>query len=307
LSKTGVDAVKFQTHLADAESSIDEPFRIEFSYQDSSRYEYWKRMEFSLEQWVGIKRHCDDRNMLFLSSPFSNAAVDLLEKIGVEQYKVGSGEITNHLLLRKIAALRKPVLLSSGMSSWNELDAAVKIFRDNREVSILQCVTAYPSAPEQWGLNVINELRKKYGTKVGFSDHSGNIFACLAAAALGAEIFEFHVVFHKDMFGPDTKASISMIEVPKLVEGIKDITKSIQNPVDKSDVTAFADLKRIFEKSLAVNRPLKAGDIIEFDFLEGKKPRDFGIPSIEFEKVIGKKLVSPKSQWQFLQYEDLEP
>src|SRR5680860_1461228 len=145
LSKTGVDAVKFQVHIAEAESSIHEPFRVKFS-NDKSRYDYWKRMQFSLEEWKSLKERCEQLNLEFIASPFSNAAVDLLEEVGVKRYKIGSGEVNNFLLLEKIANTGKPLILSSGMSSYLELDKTVKFLEDRDvEYSILQCTTAYPT------------------------------------------------------------------------------------------------------------------------------------------------------------------
>ena len=125
LAPIGIDAIKFQTHIAEAESSPYEQFRIAFSYVDKTRYDYWKRMELTLEKWIEVKAHCDSVGLQFISSPFSCAAVDLLEKVGIHQYKVGSGEINNHLLLQKIAETGKPVILSSGMSNLQELDCAI--------------------------------------------------------------------------------------------------------------------------------------------------------------------------------------
>src|SRR6187402_1590835 len=121
LATTGVDAVKFQMHIAEAESSGQEPFRVQFSLEDETRFDYWKRMGFSLEQWKGIKRHCETLGLDFICSPFSNLAVDWLEEMGVTQYKIGSGEVNNFLILEKIARTKKSVILSSGMSSYIEL------------------------------------------------------------------------------------------------------------------------------------------------------------------------------------------
>ena len=115
-------------------------------------------------------------------------------------------------------------------------------------LSILQCTTAYPTAPEQWGLNVIQELKDRYQLPIGFSDHSGDIFASLSAASLGAEIFEFHVVFDKRQFGPDTLASITIDQTEQMVKGIKAIQKALKNPIDKTQIKPFQDLKKIFEK-----------------------------------------------------------
>ena len=163
IAKTGVNAIKFQTHIAEAESSIREPFRVNFSYEDKTRFDYWKRMEFTLDQWKEIKVHCDEVGLEFMSSPFSNAAVDLLEKVGVQRYKVGSGEVNNFLLLEKIASTKKPVIISSGMSSYEELDNTVEFLNERKvDYSILQCTTSYPTKPDQFGLNVIGELKRRY-------------------------------------------------------------------------------------------------------------------------------------------------
>lgn len=306
LANFGVDAIKFQTHIAKAESSKHEPFRVNFSYQDQTRFDYWKRMEFSFGQWKGIKEHCEQRNIEFLSSPFSIAAVDLLEKLGVQKYKVGSGEVTNLLLLHKLNSINKPVILSSGMSSFSELDRAVDMFKDKTNLSILQCTTAYPTRPENWGLNVIEELKARYDLPVGFSDHSGDIYACLAAAVLGASIFEFHVVFHKQMFGPDTQASILIDDVPRLVKGIKQIHKALNYKVDKNNLINYKNVKQLFEKSLAINKDLIAGHILSDNDLETKKPFGHGINVTEFSKVLGKRLKSNMKQWDFLNWKDID-
>mgnify|MGYP005991511513 CR=1 FL=1 len=306
VAKTGCNAIKFQTHIAEAESSIHEPFRVKFSKQDVSRMDYWKRMEFTLEQWKEIKQHCDEVGLEFMSSPFSNAAVDLLEEVGVKQYKVGSGEVNNFVLLEKIAQTGKPVIISSGMSSFEELDKTIAFLKSRGVAySILQCTTAYPTQPVQFGLNVIQELKDRYKVSVGFSDHSSSTEACIAATALGAEILEFHVVFDKEMFGPDAKASLTMDETTQLVKAINNITVALQNPVSKLDNSEFHNLKSIFEKSLAVNKNLKAGDILSFSDLDTKKPKGFGILASEYEKVIGKKLKRDLSQWDFLNDKDL--
>lgn len=306
IAKTGCNAIKFQTHIAAAESSIHEPFRVQFSKQDKTRFEYWKRMEFTLNQWKDIKKHCDEVGLEFMSSPFSNAAVDLLEEVGLERYKIGSGEVNNFVLLEKIAKTGKPVIISSGMSSYAELDKTIAFLKSrNVQFSILQCTTAYPTQPKEFGLNVIQELQNRYKVPVGFSDHSSSIEACIAATTLGAEILEFHVVFDKEMFGPDAKASLNMQETSKLVEAVKNIKYALKNPIDKSNNSKFNSLKSIFEKSLAINKDLKKGDMISFSDLETKKPKGFGILASEYEKILGKKINKDLKQWSFLNYEDL--
>ena len=307
LAKTGVDVIKFQTHVAHAESSTFEPFRVKFSKQDKTRFDYWKRMEFTLNQWQELKQHCDEVGLEFMSSPFSNAAVDLLEEVGVSSYKIGSGEVNNLLLLEKIAQTGKPIILSSGMSSYKELDETVNFLKSKGiDFSILQCTTSYPTKPKQYGLNVIKELKERYDVPVGFSDHSAKVGTGIAAVALGAEILEFHAVFNKDMFGPDVSSSLTMPEIALLVKSVRNFEQALKNPIDKSDNSEFRDLKAIFEKSLAINKNLDKGHIIEFLDLEAKKPANKGIPASEFQNVIGKETTRAIKQWEFLNTVDIK-
>ena len=307
LAGAGVHAVKFQTHIANAESSIHEPFRVKFSYEDATRFDYWKRMEFTAEQWAGIKSHCEEKGLEFISSPFSCAAVDLLEKLGVKKYKIGSGEVSNLLMLEKIALTGKEIILSSGMSSLSELDSTINFLKPfGNTVSVLQCTTAYPTVAGQWGLDLIPVLKERYHLPTGFSDHSGDIYASLAATAMGAEIIEFHAVFDKNMFGPDAKASLTIDQIKNVVKGINEITTDLQTKTNKESSDAFADLKKIFQKSLAVNKNLEAGHIISFDDLETKKPAGYGIDSKDFKNIIGKTLKQKKSAQDFLNESDLK-
>ncbi len=307
LSKTGVDAIKFQTHISEAESSIYEPFRVNFSYEDKNRYDYWKRMEFTLEQWKGIKKHCDELGVEFISSPFSNMAVDWLEEIGVQKYKIGSGEVTNFLMLEKIAKTGKDIILSSGMSSYAELDETVKFLKNfDSPLSILQCTTKYPTSAEDVGLNVLGELKERYGLPVGLSDHSSTIYSLLAAVSLGAQILEFHAVFDKKMFGPDSNSSLIIDEIKMLVEGVRFIETALNNIIDKADNDKFKELKNIFEKSIAVNKNMNKGDVLTFDDLEAKKPFGYGVSAKKYQLVIGKKLNKDFNKWDFLKEGDYE-
>jgi N,N'-diacetyllegionaminate synthase len=306
LAKTGVDAIKFQTHIAEAESSVFEPFRVKFSYEDDTRIDYWKRMEFTAEQWKGLKEHCENVGLEFMSSPFSIAAVDLLETIGIKRYKIGSGELTNFLMLKKIALTGKPIIISSGMSDWKELDETIEFLKPfGNHLSLLQCTTAYPTQPEQWGLKMMAEMKNRYQLPIGFSDHSSNIYSGLAAAALGAEILEFHVVFHKKMFGPDAKASLTIEETTEMIKGIRMIEKSLNAETTKNDISHYSELKTMFGKSLCINKNLPANHVLTIDDLESKKPGDQGIPAKLFENVIGKILKAEMKQWDFLTAEHL--
>lgn len=307
LAGCGVDAVKFQTHIGEAESSPFENFRVKFSYEDDTRFEYWKRMEFTLEQWKGLKKHCDEVGVEFISSPFSCAAVDLLEEVGVQRYKIGSGEMTNYLMLAKIANSGKPIILSSGMSDYNELEECITFLKPyGNELSLLQCTTAYPTQPGQWGLKEIPKMREKYGLPIGYSDHSSDITACIAATTMGAEILEFHAVFDKNMFGPDSKASLTIPEVKQLVQSVRRLRQSITFDFDKTDISSFSELRTLFGKSLSVNKNLSKGHIISHDDLESKKPGNMGISAKEFRSVLGKKLNRSLSKWDFIKSEYFE-
>lgn len=305
LAITGVDVVKFQTHIAHAESSINETFRVKFSYEDATRYDYWKRMEFTAEQWAGLKQHCEDLGLEFVSSPFSMEAVDLLKKIGVKRFKIGSGEVQNYLMLEHIAKTGKDIWLSSGMSSEYEIEETLEILRPyGNNISLFQCTTEYPTQPKSWGLNVISDWKNKFRLPIGFSDHSGDIYACLAAATIGAELLELHVVFDKQMFGPDAKASLDLKQTKQLVEGVKQIILAQSNPVDKGDTEKYAHNKLLFGKSLAARIDLSKGTEITQEVLETKKPGNIGILAKDYQNFIGKKINKYIERGQFLKEED---
>lgn len=302
----GVDAVKFQVHIAEAESSALEPFRVRFSQVDSTRFDYWKRMELSLSQWIELKTQCNELGIEFLATPFSNAAVDILEKLEVKRYKVGSGDATNPLLIEKLARIGKEVILSTGLGALEELDGAVALLRKrNVPMALLQCTTKYPTVASDVGLAWLARLRERYACPVGLSDHSGTIFAGLGAAALGASVVEAHVTFDRRMFGPDAKASLTVDEFHRLVEGIRFLEHARGAGPDKNLDEGKSELRRIFGKALAVNRAVRAGDTLRLEDLEGKKPADAGIPVSDMQSVLGRRVARDKQCWDFLQMDDL--
>ncbi len=291
VANAGADAIKFQTHIAAAESTPGEPWRVKFSRQDATRFEYWRRMEFSQEQWHGLAAHARERGLLFLSSAFSPEAVDLLERVGVPGWKVGAGEVSNLPLLEKMARTGKPVILSSGMSDWAELDAAVHCVREHSAgVAVLQCTTAYPCPPEKLGLNVLAELRARYACPIGLSDHSGVIYAGLAAATLGAKLLEVHVAFSRECFGPDVIASLTTPELKQLVEGVRFIETALAAPVDKQAMAdSLRELKQVFGKSIVAARDLSAGHCVTLADLAFKKPGT-GIPAARYQELLARTL-----------------
>lgn len=303
----GADAIKFQTHIASAESTPHEPWRVKFSAQDETRYDYWKRMEFTPEQWAGLKSHADDAGLLFLSSAFSLEAVELLKAVGVAGWKVASGEITNIEMLSAMAATGQPVLVSTGMSDFAEIGIAVEaVNAHGAPLCVFQCTTQYPSPPEAIGLNVLGELRALFGCAVGLSDHSGMIFPGLAAASRGVQVIEVHIALSRDAFGPDVVASLTPDEIAQLVSGVRFIETMNAHPADKSSVPASVlDNRKIFLKSLVVTGDLRAGTVLERQHLAAKKPGT-GVPAAELADFVGRTLARDVSRDQLLQYEDLK-
>jgi N,N'-diacetyllegionaminate synthase len=291
IADAGADAVKFQTHIAAAESTPAEPFRVVFSKQDATRYDYWVRMQFSEEEWRGLAEHCRDRGVLFISSPFSNEAVELLERVGQPLWKIASGEVSNGRLLDRVLETRAPVLLSTGMSPLAETDAAVaRVRAKGVPVGVLQCTTAYPCPPERVGLNLVPFYRERYGCWVGLSDHSATIYPGLAGVALGMDVLELHVALSRQMFGPDVVASVTTTELKDLVTGIRFIERMRANPLDK-DASAqdTAPLRRLFTRSLVVKEAMPSGAVLAREHLAIKKPGT-GVPPGRLDEVVGRRL-----------------
>jgi N,N'-diacetyllegionaminate synthase len=291
IARTGADAVKFQAHYADHESSADEPFRVKFSPQDATRYDYWKRLEFTPEQWAELADHCRQCGLLFLSSPFSAHAVEVLERCDVPAWKVASGELSNLPLLDRMCATGKPIILSSGMSGWQELDTAVeRVHRSGNTLCVMQCTTAYPCPPDRVGLNVMQEMRQRYASFVGLSDHSGTMWPAIAAATLGTDAYEVHVTFDRAMFGPDGPASLTLEELAMAVSGIRFVETMLANPVDKdASAASYVGLRTMFSQGLVAAHDLPAGSLIGPDSLSTRKPLR-GIPASQYDAVLGRRL-----------------
>ena len=307
IAEAGADAVKFQTHIAAEESTPAEPFRVQFSPQDASRYDYWKRMEFTPEQWHGLARHASDRGLIFLSSPFSLAAVELLIRIGVPAWKIASGEVANATMLDRMLQTRLPVLLSTGMSPLEEIDRAVNLIKHaGVPLVVLQCTSAYPCPPEKVGLNLIPFFRQRYDCPVGLSDHSGTIFPGLAAATFGVAALEVHVTLSREMFGPDVPSSLTTAELRQLVDGVRFIEQMRANPVDKDALAGdLSPLRALFGKSVVARVALKSGAVLREEHLAAKKPGT-GIPANRLAALIGRRLVRDLAADDMLSERDLE-
>lgn len=286
----GVDAVKFQTHIAAEETLRDAPTPSYFSGEP--RYTYFERTAFTEAQWEELSRHSTACGIEFLSSPFSMVAVELLESLGVTRYKVPSGEVTNLPMIDLIARTCKPVILSSGMSTWEELDQAVNtILRIHDGVTVLQCTSEYPCPYQEVGLNIMLEMRERYKLPVGLSDHTLTPYASLAALTLGASVIERHLTFSRRMYGSDARHSLEPEEFAEFVKGVRAIESMLASPVDK---TVMADqlktMKDTFEKSLVSVVDIPQGTLVTKDMIGVKKPGTGMRPS-RLDEIIGRQAV----------------
>jgi N-acetylneuraminate synthase len=305
VAESGADAIKFQTHIAAAESTPEEPFRVNFSYADDTRYDYWQRMEFSESQWQALKDHAEERGLEFLSTPFSLAAIDLLERIGIRLWKVASGEIGSRHMLRRMARSGLPVIVSTGMSDFEEIEAAIALLAEHSAPHVLlQCTSAYPCDAGSVGLNVLDEFKTRFDCPIGLSDHSGTIFPALAATTHGAQVIEVHVTLSKRMFGPDITSSLTIEELSQMVEGIRYTATMRDTPVDKNAVARnLAPMRALFGKSAVAARDLSRGQTLAEDDVVFKKPGK-GLPESALAPYFGRPLAHDVKQGAFLSIED---
>ncbi len=306
-ARAGVDAIKFQTHIAREESTLDEPFRVKFSRQDKTRFDYWRRMEFSPSQWAGLNAHAEEKGVVFLSSPFSIAAVNLLEDLGVAAWKIGSGEFWTEGLLNAMLATGKPLLVSTGMSRWSELTSiAEKLTAREHPFALLQCTSRYPTSLNEVGLNVIDRITNEIGCVTGLSDHSGSLFPAMAAMARGSAIIEVHITLSRDMFGPDVTSSLTTEEISHLVEARDAFFTMDLQPVDKNQMAdELTPMRSLFSKSVALAESLPAGTVLTRRHLCTKKPGT-GIPASELKNIVGKRLLIDAPLERLLKWENIE-
>ena len=299
------DAIKFQTHIAHAESSVQEKFRVPFSYEDKTRYDYWKRMEFTLPQWKELKNHCDDVNLEFISSPFSVVAFEYLERLEVDTYKVASGVVDNALLMDMMLSTGKKVIISTGMYGMESIDRILRehpTFAEN--ISLLHCVTAYPAPVDDLNLSRIPYLKQNYpNQKIGYSDHSGEIWPIIMAATLGADILEYHITFDKRSFGPDSVASLTIDDACYAASAAKQVARAIGSAELPRDVGQ--EMRDLFGYSLTARVKIHKGMKIGVEHLETTKPAGFGYPPLEYKKILGKAAVADIKKGDFISKENV--
>jgi len=306
IADAGADAVKFQTHIAEAESTAEESFRKSSPWIEEEKAQFWRRTGFEEEQWKGLAAHAAERGLIFLSSPFSVEAVELLGSVGVPAWKIASGEVTNFQMFERMAETGKPILLSAGMSDWEEQDKIVHFIQSlDVPLALFQCTTAYPCPPEEVGLNLMAELRERYEIPVGLSDHTGKFYSGLAAASLGANMIEVHVTLSREMFGTSVEASLTTHQLAHLVEGVRFTESMLNSPVDKDEMAKKkAHLRPVFFRSVVAKEALKAGTHLEKAQLTTKKPGT-GISAELLNDLVGRELAADVAADQLLREEDL--
>jgi len=284
----GADTVKFQMHIADAESLPDAPMPPYF--KGEPRFEYFERTAFSNQQWADLIARANSLGLGFLCSAFSMAAVERLEQLCVTAHKVASGEVTNIPMLEAMGRTGKPVYISSGMSTWSELDAAVEAVRGNGgQAILLQCTSKYPCPVGQVGLNILDELKARFSLPVGLSDHTLSPTVAALAVAKGAVVIEKHLTFSQAMYGSDAAHSLPPEEFRRMVAAIREAEVASSETVDKDDMAAeLAEMKGIFQKSVVavVNIPKDA--VLDARMIGIKKPGG-GIPPSGAIGIIGRR------------------
>lgn len=288
-SVIGADAIKFQTfrakHLAVPDARKAD-YQIENTGQTMSQYEMLKSLELSWQEFEELFQYCSFRRIRFLSSPFDEESLLFLDRLGVDLIKIPSGEITNYSYLKKIASLKKPVILSTGMSTEEEVGEALEILEEGgQEITLLHCSSSYPTLMEDVNLNVMNALKLKFHKRVGYSDHTPGIEVAIAAAALGACVIEKHMTLDKTMPGPDHKASLEPDEFQQMVGSIRNIEAALGDGV-KKPTQAEQKNRDYVRKYLVASREIKKGETFTLQNLCAKRCA-YGISPMKIPSLLG--------------------
>jgi N-acetylneuraminate synthase/N,N'-diacetyllegionaminate synthase len=305
----GADAVKFQTFRAEALVRRGTPkaaYQVETTGAGEGQLEMLRRLELDEPAHRALAERSRRRGLTFLSTPFDEASVDLLERIGVPRFKVPSGEVTNLLLLRHVGSKRRPVILSTGMATLEEVGAAVDalVGAGAPEVTLLHCVSDYPTRPEDVNLRAMQTLRERFMRPVGLSDHTRGIAVPLAAAALGAVAIEKHVTLDRALPGPDHRASLEPHELREMVRGIREVEAALGDGVRRL-TPGEMETRRIARRSLVAAEDLPAGTLLEVRHVTAKRP-GAGIPPMELDRILGRRLKRAVSRDELLTWDALE-
>ncbi|MEK9727748.1 MAG: N-acetylneuraminate synthase [Candidatus Margulisiibacteriota bacterium] len=289
----GVDAVKFQTFKAQtlaSENAQKAGYQKKNTSSSETQYDMLKKLELSHDMHIELINYCKEKNILFLSSPFDCDSIDDLESINMPIFKIPSGEITHVPYLRKIGALNKPTILSTGMCNLDDIEFGMNILLnaglDKTNLSLLHCTTEYPCPFEDVNLNAMKTIRDHFELPVGYSDHTEGIEISLAAVAMGATIIEKHFTMDKSMPGPDHKASLDPDELRALVKGIRNIELAMGNGKKVPSVSEIKNIP-IARKSIVAKRKIEKGDAFTEENLICKRP-GHGVSPTDWDDVIGK-------------------
>jgi len=289
-SVIGADAIKFQTfraeHLA-VPGARKADYQIENTGQTMSQYEMLKSLELSWQEFEELFQYCSFRHIRFLSSPFDEESLLFLDRLGVDLIKIPSGEITNYSYLKKIASLKKPVILSTGMSTEEEVGEALEILDEGgQEIILLHCSSSYPTLMEDVNLNAMNALKLKFHKRVGYSDHTPGIEAAIAATALGACVIEKHMTLDKTMPGPDHRASLEPNEFKQMVDSIRKVEIALGDGI-KKPTQAEQKNRDYVRKYLVASREIKKGEVFTLQNLCAKRC-GYGISPMRIYSLLGK-------------------
>lgn len=299
----GADCIKFQHHLPDEEMLPDVPMSSNF---DIPLYEFLKLHALKLEQHVELKEYCDSIGITYLCTPFSYKAACELHDAGIAYaFKIGSGEMTDIPSLLKIAEFGKPMIISSGMCTLEELDRTYRALKEaGVPLAFTNCLSEYPPVYEDVNLGVLRKMRERYpDVVIGHSDHTPDLYTCYAAAALGASIVEKHVILNKLTPGPDQTVSIDFRELHELVDGVRKIQKALGD--EKKVRPKEETIRQWAFRSIVSTREIHAGEVITQDMIWSKRPGT-GIPSYRMPEIIGKKAKKDILYNTLLSYEDFE-
>jgi N,N'-diacetyllegionaminate synthase len=303
--EAGADAVKFQSFKSD---KLVSRFAEKAKYQkdntgtNESQLEMLKKLELSPEDHLIIKEYCAKKNIDFLSTPFDEESAIFLKEIGINAYKVGSGDLTNIPFLKKINEFGIPIILSTGMSNLREIEEALEVINKS-SVALLHCTSNYPAPVEDVNLRAMITIQKAFDKVVGYSDHTEGIEIALAAVTLGARIIEKHFTLDKNLPGPDHKASLEPHEFKQLVKSIRIVEKSLGDGV-KRCMPSEESTKEVARKSLVISQDLKPGDILTKENLVIKRPGT-GIPPKYYNLLLGKTVKREVKQDQVLTWDDV--
>jgi sialic acid synthase SpsE len=297
----GADAIKFQHHLPDEEMLPHVPMSTNF---DMPLYEFLRKHALTLDQHAELKQHCEGAGILYLCTPFSWKAAQELETLDVVGYKIGSGEMTDIPTLVRIASFGKPMIISTGMSTFDEIDRTYNALRTRETpLALMNCVSEYPPVYEDINLGVVQQMIYRYPDAViGHSDHTPDIYTCLAAVAFGARIIEKHVILDKRQPGPDQSVSIDFRDLASLVDGIRKIESALGS--EKKVHTKERQIREWAFRSLVTTDDIKEGQILTEGLIWSKRPGT-GIPSHRMDEVIGKAAVRDLPRNTLLKWEDI--